>query len=148
MPPEVAGRPLHCGRHVSQIRDGASRGGYATVIQSLADPLAAALLIKVDAASGTAISGQDLAFAIPIEVRREQHVTVDHNEVNDLPYSGITIGWGGWRERLGNLSPLANYSQHNAITNNLVFNYMQVMADGGGIYSNGIQGSYCATANG
>ena len=76
-----------------------------------------------------------------IGIGYSQHVTVDHNQVNDLPYSGITIGWGGWRERLGNLSPLANYSQHNAITNNLVFNYMQVMADGGGIYSNGIQGS-------
>ena len=70
-----------------------------------------------------------------------QHVTVDHNQVNDLPYSGIAIGWGGWRERLGNLAPLPNYSQRNAITNNLVFDYMQVLVDGGGIYSNGAQGS-------
>ncbi len=76
-----------------------------------------------------------------IGIGYSQHVTVDHNQVNDLPYSGITIGWGGWRERLGNLAPLANYSQRNAITNNLVFNYMQVLVDGGGIYSNGVQGS-------
>jgi len=76
-----------------------------------------------------------------IAIAYAQHVTVDHNEVNDLPYSGITIGWGGWRERLGNLSPLPNYSRHNAITNNLVFDYMQTLADGGGIYSNGIEGS-------
>ncbi len=76
-----------------------------------------------------------------IGIGYSQHVTVDHNQVNDLPYSGIAIGWGGWRERLGNLAPLPNYSRHNAITNNLVFDYMQVMADGGGLYSNGAQGS-------
>lgn len=69
-----------------------------------------------------------------------QHVIVDHNQVNDQPYSGITIGWGGWRERLGDLAPLPNSSRDNVISKNLVFDYMQVMADGGGIYSNGVEG--------
>ncbi len=75
-----------------------------------------------------------------ISVGYAQHVRIDHNQVNDLPYTGIATGWGGWRERLGNLAPVRNYSRDNAVTNNLVFDYMQVMADGGGIYTNGSQG--------
>ncbi len=75
-----------------------------------------------------------------ISVGYAQHATVDHNQVNDLPYTGIATGWGGWRERLGDLAPLPNYSRANAVTNNLVFDYMQVMVDGGGIYTNGVEG--------
>lgn len=76
-----------------------------------------------------------------ISVGYTEHVRVDHNQVNDLPYTGIATGWGGWRERLGNLAPLPNYSRANTVTNNLVFDYMKVMADGGGIYTNGSQGT-------
>ena len=76
-----------------------------------------------------------------ISVGYAQHVRIDHNQVNDLPYTGIATGWGGWRERLGNLAPVRNYSRDNAVTNNLVFDYMKVMADGGGIYTNGSQGA-------
>ncbi len=76
-----------------------------------------------------------------VSVGYAQNLRVDHNQVNDLPYSGITTGWGGWRERLGDLAPVPNYSHDNAVTNNLVFDYMQVMADGGGIYTNGVEGT-------
>ncbi len=76
-----------------------------------------------------------------ISVGYTERVRVDHNQVNDLPYTGIATGWGGWRERLGNLAPLPNYSRANSVTNNVVFDYMQVMADGGGVYTNGRQGT-------
>ena len=76
-----------------------------------------------------------------ISVGYSERVHIDHNQVNDLPYTAIATGWGGWRERLGNLAPVPNYSRNNAVTNNLVFDYMKVMADGGGIYTNGRQGN-------
>jgi hypothetical protein len=67
--------------------------------------------------------------------------TVSNNQINDVPYSGIAIGWGGWLERFPNLPPLANDSQWNVVSNNLVFDHMKVIVDGGAIYTNGVQGS-------
>ena len=58
---------------------------------------------------------------------------LSHNEIMNMPYSGISNGWG-WNGS-------ASYANNNQIKNNLIYNYMQLLADGGGIYSNGIQGS-------
>ncbi len=75
-----------------------------------------------------------------------QYTTIAHNQIDDVPYSGISIGWGGWRERFAYLGPLSNYSRGNVISQNLIFNHMQTLIDGGGIYSNGIEGSSMADA--
>jgi hypothetical protein len=75
-----------------------------------------------------------------------QYTTIEHNQIDDVPYSGISIGWGGWLERFPYLGPLSNYSRGNVISQNLIFNHMQVLVDGGGIYSNGIQGTSMADA--
>ena len=73
-----------------------------------------------------------------------QYTTIAHNQIDDVPYSGISIGWGGWRERFPYLGPLSNYSHGNVISQNLIFDHMQTLVDGGGIYSNGIEGSSMA----
>ena len=75
-----------------------------------------------------------------------QYTTIEHNQIDDVPYSGISIGWGGWLERFPYLGPLSNYSRGNVIAQNLIFDHMQVLVDGGGIYSNGIQGTSMADA--
>ena len=75
-----------------------------------------------------------------------QYTTIEHNQIDDVPYSGISIGWGGWLERFPYLGPLSNYSRGNVIAQNLIFNHMQVLVDGGGIYSNGIEGTSMADA--
>ncbi len=75
-----------------------------------------------------------------------QYTTIAHNQIDDVPYSGISIGWGGWLERFPYLGPLSNYSRGNVIAQNLIFNHMQVLVDGGGIYSNGIEGTSMADA--
>ncbi len=72
------------------------------------------------------------------------HTTIRHNQINDVPYSGMSIGWGGWLERFPHRDPLANYSRNNVVANNLVFDEMKVIVDGGGIYTNGIQGTTLA----
>jgi hypothetical protein len=75
-----------------------------------------------------------------------QYTTITHNQIDDVPYSGISIGWGGWRERFAYLGPLSNYSRGNVISSNLIFDHMQTLVDGGAIYSNGIEGSSMADA--
>jgi len=62
---------------------------------------------------------------------------IEYNQVNDVPYSGISSNWGwGW-------NPTS--SSGNVIENNLVFDYLQQHGDGGGIYVLGIEGSSLAT---
>lgn len=63
--------------------------------------------------------------------------TIEHNQINDVPYSGISSNWGWGRT--------ATATTGNVIKNNLVFDYMQVRADGGGIYVLGQEGSSLAT---
>jgi hypothetical protein len=75
-----------------------------------------------------------------------QYTTIEHDQIDDVPYSGISIGWGGWLERFSYLGPLSNYSRGNIIADNLIFDQMQVLVDGGGIYTNGIEGSSMANA--
>jgi hypothetical protein len=53
-------------------------------------------------------------------------LTVEHNELTELPYSGISIGWG-W-------TPLGNAMRDNRILFNRVHNYMRRLGDGGAIY--------------
>lgn len=49
-----------------------------------------------------------------------------HNEITSVPYSGISLGWG-WGT--------ASYAQNNEVDHNLVSNHMQLLADGGGVYT-------------
>lgn len=63
--------------------------------------------------------------------------TIAHNQVNDVPYSGISSNWGWGRT--------PTYSSGNKILNNLVFEHMQLHADGGGIYVLGQEGTSMAT---
>jgi hypothetical protein len=63
--------------------------------------------------------------------------TIEHNQINDVPYSGISSNWGWGRT--------ATATTGNSIKNNLVFDYMQVRSDGGGIYVLGQEGTSFAT---
>jgi hypothetical protein len=57
-----------------------------------------------------------------------QHTVVTHNQINDVPHSGI-VAYGN------------NSTRATKITNNLVFNSVGVLADGGGINLAGTQGT-------
>jgi hypothetical protein len=61
---------------------------------------------------------------------------IEHNQINDVPYSGISSNWG-W-----GYNPTA--STGNKILDNLVFDAMQPHGDGGGIYVLGIEGDSLA----
>lgn len=65
------------------------------------------------------------------------HDTIEHNQINDVPYSGISSGWGWGRTPTD--------GGYNTISDNLVFDHMQQRADGGGIYVVGIEGQSLAS---
>jgi hypothetical protein len=77
---------------------------------------------------------------IGIDVGYAVDTLIDHNQIDTLPYSGISIGWGGWGDK-ANMPGLANYSHGNVVSNNLVYDFVQYLSDGGAIYSNGQTGS-------
>lgn len=57
-----------------------------------------------------------------------------HNELSDLPYSGISSGWGSW----GGKTAWTTSNRRNVIEFNRIENFCQRCSDGGGIYTIGI----------
>lgn len=60
-----------------------------------------------------------------------QQIELRENTLENLPYSGISLGWG-WG--------MHNYSRHNQIINNRVLDVCKNLRDGGAIYLLGWQG--------
>jgi hypothetical protein len=101
--------------------------------------------------------GLDYQGAVGIMLGYTADSVVDHNTIADLPYTGISTGWGwsvadlhvaGQNPGKTSVYPYlgANYpgagptiAQNNQITNNLVENVMTIRSDGGAIYSLGSQ---------
>jgi hypothetical protein len=54
-------------------------------------------------------------------------IVIEHNEITDLDYTGINLGWG-WADG-------DNAMHDNLIKANLVYNVMKALFDGGGIYT-------------
>jgi hypothetical protein len=81
---------------------------------------------------------------VAIDVGYAERTTLAHNQLDTLAYSGISIGWGGWMDKIQKPAQ-ANYSNRNAITDNLIFDHMLVLNDGGGVYVNGLQGTSLST---
>ncbi len=76
---------------------------------------------------------------VGILVGYAQRTRIEHNQLDHLPYTAISIGWGGWPDKIG-LPGVANNSAGNLIARNLIFDHLQILADGGGIYTQGITG--------
>jgi len=71
--------------------------------------------------------GRDNMGGVGIMYAYARNVKVMHNEIEDVPYSGISGGWG-WNSTE---TPMCN----NTISNNYVHNYMNVFYDGAGVYT-------------
>lgn len=80
--------------------------------------------------------GVDYTGAVGIFQGYTRNDTITHNQVNNVPYSGISSNWGWGRT--------ATKTSGNKITNNLVHDYMQQRQDGGGIYVLGQEGTSLA----
>lgn len=67
-----------------------------------------------------------------ILVGHTRNCAVVHNELFDLPYTGISVGWG-WI----NANERAAYRTGNLIASNRIHDHMKELVDGGGVYCNG-----------
>jgi hypothetical protein len=72
--------------------------------------------------------GAEYYDAVGVFIGYAAGTVVDHNEIADVPYSGISVGWGWTDKAYGNL-------RNNRITNNRIRDFMTVLNDGGGIYT-------------
>lgn len=82
-------------------------------------------------------TGVEYTDAVGIWAGYEAGLRVDHNTLDDLPYSGISVGWG-WNQPEAQKSVLRD----NRITANRITNVMRVehaQHDGGAIYTQGAQ---------
>jgi hypothetical protein len=69
-----------------------------------------------------------------------QHDLITHNQINHVAYSAISMGWGGWPDKVGDPAT-PNFSHDNVVSDNLIDDYMLMLDDGGGIYTQGITGT-------
>ncbi len=76
---------------------------------------------------------------IGICVGYAQRTRIEHNQLDHLPYSGISMGWGGWPDKIEQAG-VANYSRDNVVSDNLIFKHMLLLADGAAIYTQGLTG--------
>ena len=59
-----------------------------------------------------------------------ESLKIDHNEITEVPYSGINVGWGWDADN--------TTAKNNLISNNYISDYMLQCNDGGGIYVHGL----------
>ena len=76
---------------------------------------------------------------IAIVVGYTQRTLVQYNQIDHVPYAAISMGWGGWLDKIQRAG-VANNSNNAVVANNLIHNLMLLLADGGGIYTQGITG--------
>jgi hypothetical protein len=69
--------------------------------------------------------------AVGIWVGFAQRALIAHNEVHDLPYTGISLGWQ-W-------NPQPTPCKENTVEWNHIYDVMKNLGDGGGIYTLGFQ---------
>ena len=77
----------------------------------------------------------EFSGAAAINVGYTVGTVIEHNDVHDLPYVGITVGWGWSRHSCA----ACTNAGWNVVRGNRVYDYKQVMNDGGGIYMLGPQ---------
>lgn len=83
--------------------------------------------------------GAEFHGGIPIVVGYARFTHIAHNQIDHVPYAGISMGWGGWPDKIA-LPGVANRSTGNVIEKNRITRFMLNLADGGGIYTQGRTG--------
>ena len=80
---------------------------------------------------------------VAIDAGYAEHTLISHNQIDHTPYTAISLGWGGWPDKIG-VQATANYSNNNTVSGNWIDHAMQFLADGGGVYTQGITGTSLA----
>jgi hypothetical protein len=69
--------------------------------------------------------------AVGVWVGIAQGTTVAHNEIRNLPYTGVSVGWRWDTQPTG--------CRENVVRDNHIHHVMQILSDGGGVYTLGVQ---------
>lgn len=75
--------------------------------------------------------GQQFYGAVAVWVGLGREMQITHNEISHHPYTGVSLGWM-W-------NPTPTPAGENLVANNHIHHVMQVLSDGGGIYTLGRQ---------
>ncbi|MGH8001254.1 MAG: right-handed parallel beta-helix repeat-containing protein [Brasilonema sp.] len=104
-------------------------GGQGIVIDTLLDwEPATATIRNVTIKNNTLTAlGQDYLGSVGIFAGFVENMTVENNKLWNLPYTGISIGWG-WTKDINRLLG-------NIIRNNEIYNVMNALDDGAAIYT-------------
>lgn len=79
--------------------------------------------------------GAEYRDNVAIFVGYTQGTDIRHNTLHNLPYTGISMGWGwGYIDTLG--APVA---KSNVVRGNLIYDFMKIVPDGGAVYTLGSQ---------
>jgi hypothetical protein len=70
--------------------------------------------------------GREYQSAVGIFVGYSDSAVVEHNELEGLPYTGISVGWGWGQD---------SYAGNNLVEANHIHQVVQVLRDGGAIYT-------------
>jgi chitodextrinase len=100
----------------------------------------------------------DYSGSLAILAGYTEHTVIEHNEIRDLPYSGISIGWGwGLTDQGGNpaypgnagipVYPTPTTAKNNVVRDNAISDIMKNQADGGAIYTLGRQPGSVVSGN-
>lgn len=105
-------------------------------------------------------TGKDFRGSVAIIAGYVQDVTIAHNDIHDVPYSAISLGWG-WGEADVSVGPKLltpwkepSVCMRNRIMNNHIHHCMMLLSDGGAIYTLGcmtgtvISGNYIHESSG
>ncbi|HEX4226878.1 MAG TPA: fibronectin type III domain-containing protein [Pseudonocardiaceae bacterium] len=80
---------------------------------------------------------------VAIDVGYAEHTLISHNQIDHTAYTAISLGWGGWPDKIS-VAATPNYSNNNTVSDNQITDAMQMLADGGAIYTQGITGTSMA----
>lgn len=105
-------------------------------------------------------TGRDFRGSVAITAGYVQDVTIAHNDIYDVPYSAISLGWG-WGDADISVGPWRvtpwmepSVCMRNKIMNNHIHHCMMLLCDGGAIYTLGcmtgtvISGNYIHESSG
>ncbi len=109
-------------------------GGNGAMIGLTFDPLKDSLLLPVNNTfSKCQIHKAGVSFqgSVGVWLGFGANNEISDSEIYDLPYTGISVGWQ-W-------NPLPTSSHGNRILRNIIHHAMQMLGDGGGIYTLGFQ---------
>jgi hypothetical protein len=130
----LAGAGLHI-THSENVRVENSRfsdiGGNGIMVGSLSSDEKPPAIGNVIENCTVERCGQTFYGAVGIWNGMATNTVIRNNEVRDLPYTGISIGWS-W-------GPNPTICRGHQIRNNHIHHVVQLLSDGGGIYTLGFQ---------